>query len=775
MTIETTNENILKQHLKEGVNLFLGSGFSTLAKDSNGASLPTSKQLCQELLTHFNQPKLGGMDLSRVCKILESSNKAELRKFLKQRFSVISFDSKYNYLKKISIAKIFTTNIDNLISRLYESDTECYINDVTIQGPNISDKNAVDYIPLHGSILRDSKLIFNPFDIASDFNTDRDKWHFFTEALQKNPTFFIGYGMHDAGVLEALTPETVRGRELKDRWILLRDSSDFEQEELYFEAIGFKVIKGELIDLFDFLQALDQTTPSSFKTSVTHLKFKEEIPHPDEVPVRPIKEFYLGAAPLWADIFSGKICKTKYYDSIVDSIIAQRHVIILGIPVSGKTTLLMQVASSFSTPVKKLFYNSISEEKAKLVLRKLNGLPALVFIDNFTDDMDAFNIFYKAKNIQIVAADRDYNFDIVSHRIDQKKFQIINATSLNAYDMQTIYNNIPDNVRIDKYKLPQVEDGAEPSIFEVVESNIVYPVVRERFSNMLQDLSSQKELHDLLVMCCYVHSCRTPVSFDMAFSFLRDKVSGYQEVYKLLESVGSLIIDFSGEYTLMDGEQDHYIPRSSIFSNTILSIISPNDLKSVITQFHTEVTPFRICRYDIFKRRAYDANLISRAFNDWKEGMDFYTTINSRDESPFVLQQGALYLSNKSKFKESFLWIDDALVLSKNKIFSIRNTHAVILFKANINMYDDSETVRSTLNQSMEILSECYLSDKRKVYHALTFADFALKYNDKYGDEQSHEYMRKAYEWLQREHSAQPWHRGISRLYRIYMSRMNRH
>ncbi|OIQ49374.1 hypothetical protein BerOc1_01299 [Pseudodesulfovibrio hydrargyri] len=774
MNIKTVNVNILKQHLQMGINLFLGSGFSIYAKDGNGTPLPTGKPLCEELLVHFNQKKLEGMDLSRVCKILESSNRAALIKFLRRRFDVSTIDTRYELIKKVTIKRIFTTNIDNLINKLFEDDTKHYINDVTIQGPSISDKNAIDYIPLHGSITRDSKLVFNPFDLASDFSTDRDKWHFFTEALQRHPTLFIGYGMNDAGVLEALTPETVRGRELKDRWILLQDSDEFDQEELYFEALGFKVIKGDLENFFEFLQEIDIKDSPELAIGATDIVFKEEIPHPDEVPVRPIKEFYLGAAPLWADIFSGKICKTKHYDTIVDNIIAKRNVIILGIPVSGKTTLLMQVASSFQTNCKKLFYDSISEEKAKLVLRKLNGAPALIFIDNFSDDMNAIDIFSKARNIQLVAADRDYNFDIVSHRIDQRQFKIINATPLNEFDMQAIYNNIPDNVRMDQYKLPRVEDGVDPSIFEVVESNTIFPVVRERFSNMLKDLSSQKKLHDLLVMCCYVHSCRTPVSFDMAYSFLRDYVTGYQEVYSLLDSIGSLVIDFSGEYQLRDGEQDHFIPRSSIFSNTILAIISSNDLKSVITRFHTEVTPYRICRYDIFKRRAYDANLISRAFNNWIEGRDFYININSRDESPFVLQQGALYLSNKNKFKESFSWIDDALVLSKNKIFSIRNTHAVILFKANINIDDDSKTVRSTLNQSMEILSECYLSDKRKVYHALTFADFALKYNDKYGDEQSQEYMKKAYEWLQREHKAQPWHRGISRLYRLYSVRMTR-
>lgn len=45
----------------------------------------------------------------------------------------------------------------------------------------------------------------------------------------------------------------------------------------------------------------------------------------------------------------------------------------------------------------------------------------------------------------------------------------------------------------------------------------------------------------------------------------------------------------------------------------------------------------------------------------------------------------------------------------------------------------------------MEILSECYQSDKRKVYHAQKYTEFALLYKEIYKDDR---YIEQAFNWL---------------------------
>ncbi len=139
----------------------------------------------------------------------------------------------------------------------------------------------------------------------------------------------------------------------------------------------------------------------------------------------------------------------------------------------------------------------------------------------------------------------------------------------------------------------------------------------------------------------------------------------------------------------------------------------------------------------------------------------------SRDPSPYLRQQAALYLAHKRRFQEAFKWIDEAIEASGNRIPSIRNSHAIILFNANINISDyGSGVVASTLKRSMDILAECYKYDKRKGYHALTFADQAVRYWQVYGDSPAKSYLETARTWLVEESTRSPWHRGVKRLLR---------
>ncbi len=152
--------------------------------------------------------------------------------------------------------------------------------------------------------------------------------------------------------------------------------------------------------------------------------------------------------------------------------------------------------------------------------------------------------------------------------------------------------------------------------------------------------------------------------------------------------------------------------------------------------------------------------------------MDFYESLYERDRSPYLLQQGALYLSNKNRFNEAFEWIDRAIVETGNKVFSIRNSHAIILFRANIGADSNDPTVAGTLKQSMDILAECYEDDKRKTYHALVFADQALKYWGVYGDGTAKEYLITAEQWLKSEASLWPWNHSVRRLLKVVSEKL---
>ena len=251
----------------------------------------------------------------------------------------------------------------------------------------------------------------------------------------------------------------------------------------------------------------------------------------------------------------------------------------------------------------------------------------------------------------------------------------------------------------------------------------------------------------------------------MIAAFLRGDISDYMDALIMVERLGAMIAEYSG--TLVDTDQDYFTPRSTHVSEAILSQAEQRALKRVLMRFHSNISRLRICRFDIFRRTAYDADLAMRAFSNWTDGLGFYEMVSRRDDSAFVKQQAAIYLSKKHRYREAFQWIDSALLQSRNRIFSIRNSHAIILFQANINQDPEDPTVRDTLTRSMDILRQCYSDDKRKLFHAITYADQALRLSEVYDkDSGVHDHLIRADQWLGEEERRSPWNRDVRRFRR---------
>lgn len=759
------NENNLRQALGHGINIFTGAGFSILAENAEGNKLPLGTDLATELIQEFNDPSLSNLDLSKISTILEYDKKQAFYQFVKKRFTVERFDPRYSILNDLRIKTIFTTNVDDLIHKIFVSSKTYHLNDINLKGPAFKDRTALDFLSLHGCVLDNTRpMTFGTRDLASAFSAEPDSWRFLTNRLSEYPTLFWGHGIEDSGVLEALNPKQ---KEHKPKWLILNPTSVDEGQIQYFRAMDFQIIKSSTDEFLDYLSKIgirESEKISKFKSRTTIELFPDEaLPDIGAIPVRPIIDFYFGAAPSWSDIYSGRIYKTSHFSKICDLINAKRHTLIMGLPACGKTTLLMQVAAEIEFSGHKLAVEYMSQEKAELIKSQLNDEPALIFIDNFTDSIDAINTLSGSDNILLACFDRYYNFDIISHRINKRLFQILEVTELTQRDIQEIFSRIPPDIRLSKLHYPSTSAGERPSLFEIVESNISKSNLRERFNAVLKEIDEKdSDLLDLLLVCCYVHRSRTPVSMDMLLAYFRDSISNFSQIYTLRDGLRKLLSDYTGE--LDDGEQDYFVPRSTIMAEAVIEQAPSSALKRILIKFHSEVSHYRIHRFDIFRRQAYDADLMRKAFSQWQEGLEFYKSVCSNNSSPYLRQQCALYLAHKRRFTEAFTWIDEAIVQSGGKIPSINNSHAVILFKANIDREDTDGTVRRTLKQSMDILQECYAYDKRKTYHALVFGEQALKYFEVYADETAISYLQKAKKWLDEEYKISPWHPGVKRV-----------
>ena len=472
---------------------------------------------------------------------------------------------------------------------------------------------------------------------------------------------------------------------------------------------------------------------------------------------RSISEFYGGSAPRWSDILSNLIYKTHHYSTIINEIYdkKKRNLVIIGAPVSGKTTLMMQAAKDVHDMGMKLFFTSLSERRAEYIAKLIGNDRAVLFVDNLYDSIDAISKLDKP-NIKIICTERSHNYNIVSHLINEEDFNIINVTSLSDMDLQGIYSYLPESIRSEYlHKETELSLYGKDSIFEFVIRNVNIQNIRERYKEALKKLEcDDRDLAEFLALCAYTHSCHIPLSFEMAYDYFDG--FNYNDIFSLKEDANGIIKDYIPDDELKYEDMDYYYPRSFYIAEVILDACSPSLLRDVLTTFISNIPSFRVCNYKVFHKYAFDKVKALKAFENWHDGKAFYEKAFLYDKkNPYVLQQGALYLAQKKQYEEAFVWIERARSMTDDKYFSIRNSHAIILFNANIEKNDND--VRTELDRSMAILEKCMTNDSRKRFHANVYGSQSIKYYNRYRDEKSIHYLHQALDWINKEIDHSLW------------------
>lgn len=764
--MEIENESLFKHHLEHGVNLFLGAGFSVHA-DSLLGRLPAGDGLKTDLCREFFNKETSPLQLPQLCKQIKSSQKSKLNTYLTNRFTVKSFSPKYHQLKSINISNIFTTNIDNLIHCIFDDSDESYINDIFLKGPTFSDKSGIDYIALHGCVLYpNSNFEFTTTEIASSFLRDRSMWEYFIQKVDKIPTLYWGYRLEDAGTLQSFSIVTENNR-MAESWIQMRKKDNDAIE--YYKSLGLQYIIAETEELLDFCGKIAPTKKKTLAgNSINYPEY--EIPKLNKIPVRSKDEYYSGAEPSWYDIYTNHPVRTEHFLSVKDKITSTKNTLLTGPPASGKTTLMMQLALEFSHDYKCLFIDDITDKKAQLLCRECHNknIKPIIFIDNAADYISSIEIIAKTDCYEkLVISDRDYFIDLVEHKLSLLDFKEYNMVVVSKEDLQKIQSAIPEHIKCNSFILDKDEDDEEilPTIFEIIKVVVARNSIFVRFEDILRQYRDNNALtYDLLLVCSYLYSCRIPTSVDVMHSYYADKRISLAKTYEVMKTTNGFTKEH--EYSPYDDDELFVVTQSRILANAILQWISGEDLQIILNKIHFLISPARIHRYDIFKRYCFDARIIKKAFPEYLEGLKFYEECFLNDNSFYIKQQCALYLSALGEHEIAFGYIDEARNMSSNRNLSVRNSYAVIQFKANINKAINND-VRKTLAESMEILSECYKFDSRKRMHARAFATQALRYAEKtnYSPE-SIGYIDKAIPWLESQLKERPHDRHFKQLAR---------
>jgi hypothetical protein len=747
--IEVENKASFLAAIRSGINLFAGAGWSVLAESSAGR-LPVGDQLSKDLRVHFGVDPHEALDLPQLHTVIASKNTQDLEQYLRTRFSVTRFDPRYSVLERMALKSIFTTNIDDLFERVLAASTTHFLNDAYSRG-TAGAANAIDIVKLHGSVLDENRpFVFGPLDIAVAATADPDRWMLLRQRLHEAPTLFAGYAVRDAGTLQMLRAGTANQEIPADAWVQIRPSNSDPAMLDYFRALGFQIIVGETDELLDLLDkelgADERIEPAD--PVITN------IPSSGQVAARPLEDFFLGAAPTWSDIYAQQVPRTEHYRTIANNVAANANTLISGIPGSGKTTLLMQIAAHVPFDGPRVMLNSPSAPEAQLLGRQIGNRRALVLVDNVSGDIEALVQLTRLSNAVVIAADRDYNLSSVSHRIAKSKIQAqVAISSVVKQDLQKVWNAIPVRVRRRLMEWPETSSSLTPTVHEMVRANVSQKSLDERLIEYANSIyRSDPEDAYMLMLACYMHYGRVPLSMDVVIAFYRDTVADFRDLYAMLDAVGDLLGEHTGAEAKND--QDYFAARSLQVAENVLHGVPGSALRALLERFQQNISPMRVVSYDVFRRRAYDYRLYRRAFPSWQDGAEEYDKVKEKIRSfdaaqeYYVEQQKALFLSEHKQYEEAFREIDHARGARKRVNWTIENTYNRILFRANVDKAALAPEAENLCFRALDGLEEAHEKDERKGQHALVFSDSALRLSRAVDQNLSVEYLEKAEEML---------------------------
>ena len=470
------------------------------------------------------------------------------------------------------------------------------------------------------------------------------------------------------------------------------------------------------------------------------------VPQPAEIAQRPIKYFFVGAEPEWSDAYSNQVVHRRINSAVKNSIFTDRHVAIVGLPLSGKSTVLKQVAAEIATERDAQYFERIADHEADVIIAEHKGgnERPLIFVDNLLDSRNAIDKIVRQVNAQIVCAEQSLYFDSVSLPTISRKLDVVSASDISKQELQSIIDSIPVDIRRWKPDSIDIIEGetGEYGLFEAFRRHVFEEDLSNRFKSKLAEFEAKdREAFDVYIMACFAANCRILVSFDMIYMFIDRKVKEYTDIYRVIERIDSFLLDVN---LPEDPHQDYFSVRSGALARIALKLCSNAAFGRVYRRLHTAVPDRVIVDYQTYRRYAYDNDYARRAFPRLEDGREFYERLVHATDNALDYQHGAIYLSKLKSFTEAFSWIDNALSRSKGRIFSIRNTHARILFEANIEIVKrdpNNQTALDGLQESMAVLEDCIEKDQRRSYHLLRFSDQALQYAEvKPG--------KKAAEWL---------------------------
>ena len=411
------------------VTLFVGAGFSTLAKNRFGNSLPTGGQFAK-LLWEFLEYKEEfdpNVLLSELYEALLTSGRPTslITDFLTSHLQAVDVPREYQAIARVFWSRIYTTNIDNLFESIYEQvrtprlDLRSYPHDELPDRDVMLDR--IQAVYLHGHLpCNPSDVTFSISQYARRATPHDHLYDHFVRDYATKTTVFIGTALNEPLLWQYIELRRAKRPgvpEERPKSFLIAPAINAPKRQL-LDAMNVVPVIGETSDFLRWLASkeaeiaskddvLRVTIPglvelvrSASAGSEANLRAVQEfgrhfhtIPTDVAVAARERSLFLMGASPKWEDL----LCQRDAPREITGTVVNEVQEILdasderlylfplLGSAGSGKSTLLRRIAIQLAQAGHTCFLTN-SEELARFedIARALNqiGKRSILFFDN---------------------------------------------------------------------------------------------------------------------------------------------------------------------------------------------------------------------------------------------------------------------------------------------------------------------------------------------------------------------------------------------------------
>src|SRR5579884_2791739 len=411
--------------------LFLGSGFSSEAKDGAARKLPVGSQLAAELwewsgLRARTGADYAGQDLQRVYQLaLNARGDRALTAFLRDRLHAVQIPTWYDAIANFYWYRIYATNVDDVVENVFARSGGRILDvvDGLHERPRDRDQflERQQYIKLNGDLSHGaSRITFGSRAYAKRAAEVDPWWDQFVRDYVQNITVFVGSSLNEPSLLQSIEsrgPRGVAAVEGRPGSFLISRPLDptveltlpeFNVQGVDASAEDFLTwLAGEAGPRPDRLEVLRASAPGSAAyiaaarggrhhadSAAAFVSVFEAVELPD-VPRNYSSLFHQGAEATWLDIAATLDAPREVTQRLVGRVEelllsgADLPVLTLSGPRgAGKTTVLMRAAAGLAAQgVPTYFSRGERVDNLADALDFIDGLPSRVVL--FVDNADA--------------------------------------------------------------------------------------------------------------------------------------------------------------------------------------------------------------------------------------------------------------------------------------------------------------------------------------------------------------------------------------------------